>query len=882
MTHPASDPGTDLGPAPVRVVVSGDQTVELNLAHAPLRSTDLDAGTRPGTDAGPRPALHRGGAALLADLVQLVGTTLGPGARPVAVDSHPAPGAELSAGLGADHDGLNRSYAMWTRFPLSTDAKGPQRAWRASELLGVDVARDDHRVRAQWEWLRSVAPDADVVLLDDAALGFRAGSTTETWREVADGRRPWVVLRQARPVAQGPLWEHLLDSLADRMVLVVTIDDLRGEEIRVSRDLSWERTAQDLLWELVHKPKVSALSRIAHTVVSFGPAGAALVSARADGSVVPDCTLYFDPELGEGGWQEQHPGVVPGGTHTLAAALVREIVLDPDHPQLGRGIQAGVAAGRLLRLEGYEERGPDRTALGFPLTAVVEELQAGREPLARVEVTDPAANEHYWTILQDTCTGDLQAKAAEIARVGAEQALPGVPLGRFGHLVTADRSEIEAFRSVGSLIAEYVHNPQSKPLSIGVFGPPGAGKSFGVKEVARSVGSGQVDKPLEFNLAQFRSPDDLVDALHVVRDKALGGTIPLVFWDEFDTALDGRPLGWLRYFLAPMQDGEFRQGQLTHPVGRCIFVFAGGTCARVEDFSEVTRTDSGRQAKGPDFVSRLKGFVNVVGPNPQDPSDSFHVVRRAILVRSILSRNAPALIGHDGQLHIDDGVLRAFLETREYRHGTRSLEAVVAMSRLTGASAYERSSLPPEPQLDLHVDAADFLALVQRPDLEGDLLERLARAAHEVYCDALRARNYVYGEVTDDEQRTSVALVPYDDLPAVKKEQNLRTVRGIPAKLARVGCVMVPGRADLHHVEFNDDELDVLAREEHEQWLRLLGPGWRYGRKTDLDRRVHRAYRPWEKLTRADKDKDVDMVRSIPEILRRAGYTVVRTGRAQR
>ena len=61
-----------------------------------------------------------------------------------------------------------------------------------------------------------------------------------------------------------------------------------------------------------------------------------------------------------------------------------------------------------------------------------------------------------------------------------------------------------------------------------------------------------MDKPLEFNLAQFRSPDDLVDALHVVRDQALGGGIPLVFWDEFDTALDGRELGWLRYFLAPM------------------------------------------------------------------------------------------------------------------------------------------------------------------------------------------------------------------------------------------------------------------------------------------------------------------------------------------
>ena len=34
-----------------------------------------------------------------------------------------------------------------------------------------------------------------------------------------------------------------------------------------------------------------------------------------------------------------------------------------------------------------------------------------------------------------------------------------------------------------------------------------------------------------------------------MRDEALRGKIPLVFWDEFDSSLEGMPLGWLRYFL---------------------------------------------------------------------------------------------------------------------------------------------------------------------------------------------------------------------------------------------------------------------------------------------------------------------------------------------
>ncbi len=55
---------------------------------------------------------------------------------------------------------------------------------------------------------------------------------------------------------------------------------------------------------------------------------------------------------------------------------------------------------------------------------------------------------------------------------------------------------------------------------------------------------------------------------------------------------------------------------------------------------------------------------------------------------------------------MDPGVLRAFLETQEFRHGARSIEAIVAMSRLSGKSTYERfQHCPSEPQLDLHVDA---------------------------------------------------------------------------------------------------------------------------------------------------------------------------------
>ena len=167
------------------------------------------------------------------------------------------------------------------------------------------------------------------------------------------------------------------------------------------------------------------------------------------------------------------------------------------------------------------------------------------------------------------------------ASQGPELILRDVPWGQFGKLQTVDRQEIESYRSIRNLVTEYYRQkPLTRPLSIAVFGTPGSGKSFGVTEMAKALLPGQIET-ITFNLSQFDTPEALLSAFHQVRDISLGGMLPLVFWDEFDTSLAGTPLGWLRYFLSPMQDGRFQEGQISHPLGGAIFVFAGGTSSSI-------------------------------------------------------------------------------------------------------------------------------------------------------------------------------------------------------------------------------------------------------------------------------------------------------------
>ncbi len=648
------------------IVVTGDLTVDwmtvtppddsaLELAYLWDRKASMSFSPLPG------------GAALIASLLEDLGNTVHAPQLPAAALNDPR------------FPGIAQTFGAWSTMPASRGSS--EGRWRFREFLGQSPATA--------AIARGALPAGAVLVIDDANLGFR--DAQEAWDEALTRTQlRTVILRMATPIGVGPLWERLAAGSGHQLVVYLSLGDLRKEDAAVGQALSWERTAAEVVAAIRQRTDLQCADRI---IVGIGLSGAVIVERSGSAALV------FDPEHLEGDWEARHPGV-PYGVGSVITAMLADAYNRDAAADVPFVVARGLAFARLRHVQGLQP-----AADGSLSFASSETLLPGTAGFTTSVV--PATSD--WSILGDR--GELPASASQVLYEGIGPAESGIPVERMGAWVSVDRNEIESIRSVRNIVGEYIgQSVRPRPLSIAVFGPPGSGKSFAIKQMAGHWSrDGARIEVLEFNVSQLASSDGLGAAFQRIRDCAVEGALPLVFWDEFDSRRDGQELGWLAQFLAPMQDGAFLEGSLIRPIGSAIFVFAGGTHPTMESFKAHASTLSG--AKATDFLSRLRGFVDVLGPNRAGPGDASFTVRRALLLRQILLRRAPQLNAPTG-LNIDPGIAHAFLHVEKFVHGARSMEAIVEMSALTGRSRYGRSSLPALQQLSLHVDAAEFMRLL--------------------------------------------------------------------------------------------------------------------------------------------------------------------------
>jgi hypothetical protein len=709
------------------------------------------------------------------------------------------------------------------------------------------------------------------------------------------------------------------DSLADRLVVVLPASVLRAMGASISQALSWDRTIEETVREFQSGNSAHHLRSCRRVIIHFGNAGAASFTRcrpLPDGPEPLLDPLHFErflyhPDSLEGASMARRPGMTFGITSILASALVRH-ELDPESYPLYIALCHGLAASAISHEQGGGARDLDTQSANELIRQMLLPPPAPDEKRDDHLIKDFARPESVYctaypsTLLDETLfksaagkkpfrsdllqdiTGEgveyVAAKAMDIALRGPREVLRAAPEAHYGSYQTADREEVERINSIRSLIISYQENAKdTRPLSIAVFGPPGSGKSFAIKQLASEL-FGERKAILEFNLSQFAGIENLQDAFHQIVDASVQGQTPLIFWDEFDTAREGRSLGWLKEFLAPMQDARFQTGNITHLLGKAIFVFAGGTKPGFESFD---RTDDDgkegkhfREVKGPDFVSRLRGFVNIKGPNPAtEGGDVAYLIRRAVLLRSILERSFPHLIDDASRVAaISTSVIKGFLRVEKYLHGARSLESLVNMSGLAYAQYFGPAQLPAESLLRLHV-TPDFLRLVEDGQLEANVIEAIARDLHERWRRKRLSQGWTQGSPRDDHLKVHPMLRPYSELTESEKEKNRLPARLTQAKLDDVGY-RIARRSEGDQSgppRFTEEEHEKLLRIEHDIWLReYLINGYEWAEKTKDHLRLHRDIAPFEEVHEEDQALDRENVDAITVTLWENGYTLVR------
>ena len=201
---------------------------------------------------------------------------------------------------------------------------------------------------------------AILVPLDDAGLGCRNLASKEHLPFSKTGKDlKWVVLKLAGSVGEGDLWKGIVKQCPEKLVVIVPADQLRQRDVRISRGLSWEATAEDLASELQDNPVLQPLLSAWHLIVTFRSDAAFWLDNTADGKT---SMLVFDAANAEGEWaKRQGQGGAFGFLSCFTASVVRELCQDESEPDFEMALALGLGASRELRRIGHGRMEAEKT-----------------------------------------------------------------------------------------------------------------------------------------------------------------------------------------------------------------------------------------------------------------------------------------------------------------------------------------------------------------------------------------------------------------------------------------------------------------------------------------------------------------------------------------
>ncbi|QIW97051.1 hypothetical protein AMS68_002569 [Peltaster fructicola] len=702
-----------------------------------------------------------------------------------------------------------------------------------------------------------------------------------------------VVYCMTAPLATGSLWDVLRTGPdpargvpePDNLAVIVEADDLRAHGINLSQGLSWEATSEDFVRNLGSNGRLDTLVTCPNLIVRFGTEG--VIYHRGRDAVDPK--LFFDPKHSEGSsltaatpMIELSSAFTAGFTAGLTAT---------DSPSFDTGIQLGLTAAQRMATIGFIPD-PPTMAPQYPTAQIMRDLKAhSRGPAANIPSTKISTGDRW--LLLDTLTGDPTEVARQILSNGPERALGRCPTRKYGDLISTERVEIESLGAVTSIIDEHMSTSHFTPTCIGVFGPAGSGKTFTATSIATHLAS-KTSTTQTIHDSRFLNEDSLAAACHGIRDASARGSLPVVIFKNFESILNSED-GLLATFSTLMSEGTFPDRGTVRNLGHAVMFFlidqesadpetpfsptAEMSLKRRGTFQSLGEVKQMRMEDSP-LIDLLHGVVKVTGPNCSGAGDRTFAIRRALMLRHIIKEKYPHL-EVNGVMNFDDAVLHALLLTPTFKHGLGSLQKIISASRLSNRTKFDVSALPPEEQIQLHVDGRIFMSFLRSPKLPPALREILAQGLFEAY------KKQRLLMVKSPEERKQLEREPsfrdWDELPGELKESTRSQADDIPRKLRAISCFMLNDgnsepRGDplVAMPEFSEKDLLMLSEMEHERFnAERLQRQWRMGPR-NAKQRTTPFLVPWRDLTQEWKDVDSVMVECVPRILERAGWRIYR------
>lgn len=189
----------------------------------------------------------------------------------------------------------------------------------------------------------------------------------------------------------------------------------------------------------------------------------------------------------------------------------------------------------------------------------------------------------------------------------------------------------------------------------------------------------------------------------------------------------------------------------------------------------------------------------------------------------------------------------------------------------------------------LEVLSRDYLQMLLNGKAENKLdfetymqiiAKSYAKKNHEAWCKRKREDGYVYGDVADDENKTSNLLVDFNDLPNHNKQSQINNAKAVLEVSMQCGyAIGIPTNG-----QEKEKLISLFAESIHDKWvMSKIREGYSYGEiQNDIPENgplTHRAMIPFKDLLvyyPEDAEQDMQTAKSIIDGMLENGYLLVK------